>query len=130
VKRARTTALALTLTATVGAAGMVGVAMAGRSAPPVKRSLSASGTELAFNKKSLTAPRGPVQLVFSNKSPLQHNVGIRGNGLRAKQGRVVGKNGVSRVTATVKPGTYTYFCGVDGHERAGMKGTLRVPRPR
>ena len=41
---------------------------------------------------------------------------------------MVGKNGVSTVTATVKPGKYTYYCIVPGHEKAGMKGTLTVPR--
>lgn len=131
MRRARTTALALTVTAAVGAAGIVGVATAGRSSdPPVKRSLSASGNKLAFNKKSLTAPRGKVQLVFTNRSELQHNVGIRGRSLREKEGKVVGEGGVSRVTATLSPGSYTYFCGVGGHEQAGMKGTLKVPRPR
>ena len=40
------------------------------------------------------------------------------------------KGGVSKVTATVKPGKYTYFCDVRSHEAAGMKGTLTVPRPR
>jgi uncharacterized cupredoxin-like copper-binding protein len=26
----------------------------------------------------------------------------------------------------VKPGTYTFFCSVPGHEAGGMKGTLTV----
>ena len=130
MKRARTTALALTLTATVGVAGIVGAATAAKETATTKRTLTAKGTALAFNKKTLSAPRGSVQLVLNNAAPIQHNVAIRGNGLRAKLGKVVGKGGVSKVTATVKPGAYTYFCSVSGHEQAGMKGTLRVPRPR
>jgi plastocyanin len=125
--------LALTATAAVGVAGMVGVATAAKQAatkPPAKRALSASGTALAFNKKALTAPRGRVQLVLTNRSFIEHNVAIRGNGLTAKRGKVVGDGGVSKVTATVKPGRYTYFCSVSGHEAAGMKGTLTIPRPR
>ena len=125
--------LALTATAAVGVAGMVGVATAAKQAatkPPTKRALSASGTALAFNKKVLTAPRGRVQLVLTNRSFIEHDVSIRGNGLKAKNGKVVGEGGVSRVTATVKPGRYTYFCSVSGHEAAGMKGTLTIPKPR
>jgi plastocyanin len=132
VRRARRAALALTVTATVGVAAIAGIATAAQQTaakPPVKRALTASGTALAFNKKTLTAPRGRVQLVLKNNANITHNVGIRGNGLAAKQGKVVGKGGTSKVTATVKPGRYTYFCGVGGHEAAGMKGTLRVPRP-
>jgi plastocyanin len=126
-RRARRAALALTLTAAVGVAAIAGVATAARTAT---RNLSASGTTLAFNKRTLTAPKGQVQLVLTNRAPLRHNVAIRGNGLAPKKGKVVGQGGVSRVTATVKPGKYTYYCSVPGHERAGMKGTLTVPRPR
>jgi plastocyanin len=128
----RRTALALTATAAVGVGGLVGVATAAKqfqAKPPVKRNLSASGTALAFNKKTLTAPKGRVQLVLTNRSSITHDVSIRGNGLAAKNGKEVGQGGVSKVTATVKPGKYTYFCSVGGHEAAGMKGTLTVPRP-
>lgn len=129
VRRARTVALALTVTATVGVAGIAGVATAAKeSATPKVRNLTANGTALAFNKKTLTAPKGPVKLVLKNNSVITHNVAIRGNGLAAKKGKVVGKNGVSSVAASVKAGKYTYYCSVSGHEAAGMKGTLTVPR--
>ena len=32
----------------------------------------------------------------------------------------------STVTATLKKGTYTYYCPVPGHKQAGMVGTLTV----
>jgi uncharacterized cupredoxin-like copper-binding protein len=41
-------------------------------------------------------------------------------------GPVVSNGGISTVTAALKPGTYTFYCSVDGHEAAGMKGTLTV----
>ena len=43
------------------------------------------------------------------------------------QGNMVSSGGVSTVTvADLKPGTYTFYCSVPGHEQAGMKGTLTV----
>jgi plastocyanin len=130
VRRARWAALALTVTAAAGVAGIAGVATAAKESATVTRTLTASGTTLAFNKKKLTAPRGQVKLLLNNRSTIRHNVAIKGNGLAPKKGKVVGRNGVSSVTATVRPGKYTYYCSVPGHEAAGMKGALTVPRAR
>ena len=132
-RSARRAGIALTVTAAVGVAAIAGVATAAKQTatkPPAKRALSASGSALAFNKKTLTAPKGRVQLILNNKAPIEHNVAIRGNGLAAKKGPVVGQGKQSKVTATVKPGRYTFYCSVGGHEAAGMKGTLTVPQPR
>jgi plastocyanin len=68
--------------------------------------------------------------VLNNRSVIKHNVAIKGNGLAPRKGKVVGRNGVSSVTVAVKPGKYRYYCSVPGHEAAGMKGTLTVPRAR
>jgi uncharacterized cupredoxin-like copper-binding protein len=38
----------------------------------------------------------------------------------------VQKGGASQVQATLKAGTYTYYCAVPGHRQAGMQGTLTV----
>jgi len=62
---------------------------------------------------------------MKNLSPLQHDVAIKGKGVSVK-GKVVGKGATSTVTATLKKGTYTFYCSVDGHAAAGMKGTLTI----
>ena len=80
---------------------------------------------LKFTKSSLSAKSGKVTITMDNPSPVQHAVSIEGNGVDV-DGNTVGKGGVSKVTANLKPGKYTFYCPVDGHEAAGMKGTLTV----
>ena len=80
------------------------------------------GTAFQFTKA--TAKAGKVTFDMPNKSALQHNIALKPPGKGA--GPIVGKGGDSKFTATLKPGTYTYFCEVPGHEQAGMKGTLTV----
>ena len=87
--------------------------------------LRASKTKLAFNHKTLTARHGSVTLVMSNPSGLAHAIAVKGHGLN-KKGKTVSKGGTSRVTVTLKKGTYTFYCPVDGHAAAGMKGKLVV----
>src|SRR4051794_31134740 len=87
--------------------------------------LSASKTKLAFNTKTLRVKKGSVTLSMANPAGFPHAVAIKGHGVN-KKGKTVNKGGTSRVTATLKKGTYTFYCPVDGHEAAGMKGKLVV----
>jgi uncharacterized cupredoxin-like copper-binding protein len=80
---------------------------------------------LKFTKSSLSGKAGKVTIKMDNPSPVQHAIGIKGNGVDV-DGKTVGKGGVSTASATLKAGTYTFYCPVDGHEQAGMKGTLTV----
>src|SRR5262249_56065386 len=82
------------------------------------------GGALKFTKSSLTAKAGKVTIDFTNKSKLPHGVVITGNGVSAKTKVVT--NGDSSTTATLKPGTYTFYCPVPGHRAAGMPGTTQV----
>jgi plastocyanin len=125
----RCVALALTVAATVGAAGLTGLAMAA-SRPPAVRALSAKANELVFNVKVLKAPAGPVRLVLRNRSELAHNVALRGPKLsKPRLGAVVGKGKRSVVSfANLRAGRYTFYCSVFGHEAGGMKGVLTVTK--
>jgi mono/diheme cytochrome c family protein len=79
---------------------------------------------LAFTSDKATAPPGAAKFVMPNKSPIQHNIALKGP--VTGSGPVVGSGGTSSFTATLKPGSYEFYCAVPGHEAAGMKGTLTV----
>jgi uncharacterized cupredoxin-like copper-binding protein len=83
------------------------------------------GGQLRFNTTTLQAKAGSVQIVMSNPAPISHNISLQGAGVDA-HGATVGHGGTSTVTATLKPGTYTFYCSVPGHRQAGMQGTLTV----
>ncbi|HWH10088.1 MAG TPA: plastocyanin/azurin family copper-binding protein [Solirubrobacteraceae bacterium] len=77
------------------------------------------------NTLSVTPKAGKVTIVFSNTSPLPHNVAV------AQGSTVLGSTptftgGSKTLVLPLKPGTYTYYCTVPGHRQAGMQGTLTV----
>ena len=78
----------------------------------------------AFSNSTATAKAGQVTFKMPNKSPIGHNIALKG--VPGAAGKVVTQGQVSTFTATLKPGKYTFFCEVPGHEQAGMKGTLTV----
>jgi len=80
---------------------------------------------LKFDKSSLEAKAGKVTITMDNPSPVPHAVGLEGNGVD-EDGKTVSMDGKSVVTADLKPGSYTFYCPVDGHKAAGMEGTLTV----
>jgi plastocyanin len=82
---------------------------------------------LAFTKKDLSAKAGKVTIVMTNpgSDSLPHAIAIEGNGV-AQQGQVVQPGGASKVSADLRPGTYTFYCPVGSHRSAGMEGTLTV----
>lgn len=85
-----------------------------------------AGGALRFNRTTLTAGHaGTVTIVMVNPSGTPHAIAVEGNGVD-KDGPTVGSGGTSRVTLKLKPGKYSFYCPVDGHEAAGMKGTLIV----
>jgi len=109
--------------AVVLAVGLGGVATTAVSAAPnATYKLSSDKSKLKFNKSTIRAKAGKVTLSMSNPSSLPHNIGIKGKGT----GKTVTKGKTSTFSATLKKGTYTFYCGVGSHEKAGMKGKLIV----
>jgi plastocyanin len=84
-----------------------------------------AGAGLAYKFANATASAGQVTITSKNPQPTQHDIAITGNGVNAK-GQIVTNGGTSKFTANLKPGTYTFYCSVDGHRQAGMQGKLTV----
>jgi plastocyanin len=84
-----------------------------------------AGAGLAYKFADATASAGQVTITSKNPQPTQHNISIQGPGLN-QQGNVVQSGGTSKLSVNLKPGTYTFYCSVDGHRQAGMVGKLTV----
>jgi uncharacterized cupredoxin-like copper-binding protein len=85
------------------------------------------GGDLKFDKSSLSAKAGEVTIVMKNPSSATapHAVEIEGQGVE-EESETVEPGGTARVSATVEPGTYEFYCPVGNHADAGMEGELTV----
>jgi plastocyanin len=81
--------------------------------------------QLKFLASSASGSAGHVTIRMKNMSSVPHDIAIRGGGV-SQVGQIVSNGGVSTVSTTLPAGTYTFYCSVDGHEAAGMKGTLTI----
>jgi uncharacterized cupredoxin-like copper-binding protein len=82
------------------------------------------GGALKFDKTELSAKAGKVTVVMDNPSQTPHAVEVEGKGVEEETKTLT--DGTAKVTVDLKPGKYEFYCPVDGHKAAGMKGTLTV----
>jgi uncharacterized cupredoxin-like copper-binding protein len=82
------------------------------------------GGALKFTTDALTAKAGAVTFTFTNASQTPHAFEITGHGVDQATDVITASH--ANLTATLKPGKYTFFCPVPGHRQAGMQGTLTV----
>jgi plastocyanin len=85
-----------------------------------------SGSDLAYDQKSVSAKAGSVTIDFDNKQPLQHDVAVEDSSGKELGATDLVSSGTASTTVNLQPGTYTFFCTVPGHREAGMQGTLTV----
>jgi plastocyanin len=87
--------------------------------------LAAINGQIKYDKQQLSAKPGKVAIDFDNPSPIPHNVTI------AQGSKVLGATptftgATHKLTLTLAPGSYVFYCSVPGHREAGMQGTLTV----
>jgi uncharacterized cupredoxin-like copper-binding protein len=96
------------------------------SGKTVNLSANASG-KLKFNTSKITVTHGKVTFVMKNPSGSgkPHAIAVEGKGVD-KDGKTANPGQTSKISVTLKKGKYEFYCPVDGHKAAGMKGTLTV----
>jgi plastocyanin len=99
------------------------------STAPTHVEITAEDTEaFRFVLSRSTVPAGKVILEFVNHGQDEHNL----NAVEETEGSVAGllpntpSNGHLSLTVALRPGSYTLFCSLPGHEAKGMKATLVV----
>lgn len=124
----RRKALAVALLAAAVLVLALVVAAPGGAAGGHKLSLRANASgALKFNKKTLTTTSGKATITFTNPSSsgITHALEVEGHGIEKKT-KNLGPGKKASVTVKLKKGTYAFYCPVDGHRQAGMKGKLVV----
>ena len=111
-------------TDTSGSGGGASDTGGGGAAQTLKLSADPGGA-LKFDKSTLSAKAGKATIVLDNPSSLPHAVEVEGQGIE-EETDTINKGETAKVTVTLKPGKYEYYCPVDGHKAGGMTGTLTV----
>jgi uncharacterized cupredoxin-like copper-binding protein len=70
-------------------------------------------------------PSGALKFDTTSLEATAGDVKVEGNGVE-DEGTDQVTGGSTSATLDLQPGTYTFFCSVDGHRAAGMEGQLVV----
>lgn len=122
----------LLLLATVAAVGALGLAACTPSgdesaAKPVvdgAREIEVDATSFAFDPEEITVQAGEDVTIVLHSDDIFHDFVVDEAG-----GTIVGANDGNTKKGGLKiekPGRYTFYCDVSGHQQAGMEGTLVV----
>ena len=117
-----------TPTTTAASSGGGGGSSSGGGGASSSLSLAADPSQIAYDTTSLSAKAGNVTIDFNNpNSALGHDVCVQDpNGKKLGCSQVVTGGKTTLDLSNLKSGSYTFYCSVDSHEAAGMKGTLTV----
>ena len=112
---------------------VVAVIAAVRAGTPSSASPGSSGAgstvsvtlkEFSISPVMIDVTPGDVTINVTNSGTMEHNFSIRELGQATKN--IQPGESVTLKLSSVKPGNYTTFCSVPGHEGSGMKGVLMV----
>jgi uncharacterized cupredoxin-like copper-binding protein len=112
-------------------AAATGLLVAGYGAVYAQQAITEQTTEFAFSQPTLTATAGqPVAITINNTGQFPHTIAFDDATGAAfatppPESFAGGASGVLNVTFS-KPGTYDFWCPVDGHRDRGMVGKITI----
>jgi plastocyanin len=88
--------------------------------------LSESMTDFKFSEANPTvkAKNGTVTVNLTNDGGTTHAMEIEDS--KEFKSKFISPGQKTTLTAKLKPGTYEFYCPVDGHKQLGMKGKITV----
>ena len=107
----------LVLVSALAGAGAADAASARTSTKVVR----IAATDFKFRLTPRTVPAGRITFEIRNDGQAMHDFAIHGH-----TSKTISPGGSTRLTLTLRRGSYPYRCTVDDHARLGMKGVLRV----
>ena len=90
---------------------------------PDARRIEVSGTSYAFDPPGITVRAGEDIAIVLTSADIEHDFTV--DDIDAHVSAEAGETAEGGLRAD-EPGTYTYYCSVEGHREAGMEGTLTV----
>jgi uncharacterized cupredoxin-like copper-binding protein len=80
--------------------------------------------DIKLTKPSYAATAGAITITYENEGQIEHTLLI--DGVSGFELDVKAHGDTDTGTVTLKPGSYTLYCGMPGHRAAGMHATLTV----
>jgi uncharacterized cupredoxin-like copper-binding protein len=88
--------------------------------------LTMSEKEFSITPATAKAHTGKIDVFVNNDGTIIHNFAVNVDGKPVISSDVKPGQKIQFTVTIDKPGDYTYYCAIPGHEQAGMKGTLTV----
>jgi uncharacterized cupredoxin-like copper-binding protein len=104
-------------------AGNKGTTTPGGAAKTVSVSEKEYSIALAGGRNLKT---GTYKFAVDNTGKIQHDLAIEGNGVKKTKTPLIDAGKSKSLEVDLKPGKYTFFCTVPGHEQLGMKVEVTV----
>jgi uncharacterized cupredoxin-like copper-binding protein len=73
-----------------------------------------------------TLKPGAYELDVMNKGKIDHDLVVDGPGVDNEKTSLIAAGKTATLDVTLKPGTYDFYCSVDGHKQAGMDLKVKV----
>ena len=88
--------------------------------------LTMSEKEFSITPATVKAHTGKIDFLVNNDGTIVHNFAVNVDGKVVQSSDVKPGQKIPFSVSISKPGEYTFYCAIPGHEAAGMKGTLTV----